>query len=150
MKILPVIFEVGLITVLFASLRGTTGEDSARRGVLSYWLNPAAIVCASVGGYLDTLPAVPALGAIAAAAAGWPAAAGALAASAALTKPQGALVLPAVLHCRVERGPWRGRGPGEAPGRGRGRWARRFRDPSRPGRRRRRLAEHDLHAEDHG
>ena len=105
MKILPVIFEAGLITVLFASLRGTTGEDSARRGVLSYWLNPAAIVCASVGGYLDTLPAVPALGAIAAAAAGWPAAAGALAASAALTKPQGALVLPAVLIAVWNAGP---------------------------------------------
>jgi hypothetical protein len=96
-KLLPVIFEVGLAAVLFGSLRRTADEDRARWGVLSYWLNPAAIVCASVGGYLDTLPALPALGAIVAASAGWPAAAGALTASAALTKPQGALVVPAVL-----------------------------------------------------
>jgi hypothetical protein len=96
-KLLPVIFEVGLVAVLFASLRRTADEDRARWGVLSYWLNPAAIVCASVGGYMDTLPALPALGAIVASTAGWPVAAGALAASAALTKPQSAIVLPAVL-----------------------------------------------------
>ena len=68
MKLLPVIFEAGIIAVLFASLRRTAGEDRARWAALGYWLNPAAIVCASVGGYLDTLPALPALGAIVAAA----------------------------------------------------------------------------------
>ncbi len=131
MKILPVIFEAGLITVLFASLRGTTGEDSARRGVLSYWLNPAAIVCASVGGYLDTLPALPALGAIAAAAAGWPAARRRARGERRADETAGRARPPGRADCRVERGPWRGRGPAEAPGRGRGGWACRFRDPSR-------------------
>jgi hypothetical protein len=100
MKLLPVIFEAAIVAVLFASLRRAAAEDSderARWAVLSYWLNPAAIVCASIGGYLDTLPALPALAAIVAGVNGWPAVAGALAAGAALTKPQGALALPAVL-----------------------------------------------------
>ena len=97
MKVLPVLFEVGIVAVLFAAIRRTAGEDRARWAVVGYWLNPAALVCASIGGYLDTLPALPALGALFAAVSGWPAAAGALAAAAALTKPQGALILPAVL-----------------------------------------------------
>ncbi len=97
MKLLPVIFEAGIIGVLFASVHRTAGKDRAIWAALSYWLNPAAIICASVGGYLDALPGLPALGALVAGAAGWPVAAGALVASAALTKPQGAIVLPAVL-----------------------------------------------------
>ncbi len=97
MKVLPALFEVGIIAVLFAAIRRTADEDRARWAVVGYWLNPAALVCASIGGYLDTLPALPALGALLAAVSGWPAAAGALAAAAALTKPQGAIILPVVL-----------------------------------------------------
>jgi hypothetical protein len=97
MKLLPVLFEAGIVAILFGALRRFGGEDRAGWAALSYWLNPAAIVCASIGGYLDPLAALPALGAVVAAASGYPAAAGALAASAALTKPQGAIVLPAVL-----------------------------------------------------
>ena len=97
MKLLPVLFEAGIVAVLFAAVRRTSGEARARWAAVGYWLNPAAIVCAAVGGYLDTLPALPALGAIVAAVSGWPVAAGALAAGSVLTKPQGVLVLPAVL-----------------------------------------------------
>ena len=97
MKLLPVLFEAGIVAVLYAAVRRTAGGARARWAALCYWLNPAAIVCAAVGGYLDTLPALPALVALVAAAGGWPVAAGALAAASVLTKPQGVLVLPAVL-----------------------------------------------------
>ena len=97
LKLLPVVFEAGIIVLLFLAIRHAAGNARARWAVVSFWLNPAALVSASIGGYLDTLTALPALAAVAAAAAGWPVAAGALVAGAALTKPQGALVLPAVL-----------------------------------------------------
>lgn len=97
LKLLPVVFEAGIVVLLFVAIRSTAGAARARWAVVSFWLNPAALASASVGGYLDTLIAVPALAAVAAAAAGRPVAAGALVAGAALTKPQGALVLPAVL-----------------------------------------------------
>jgi len=97
LKLLPVIFEAGIVAALFFIVRRTAGEQRARWAAAVCWLNPAAIVCASVGGYLDTLVALPALCAVAAAASGRPFAAGALAACAVLTKPQGAIVLPAVL-----------------------------------------------------
>jgi hypothetical protein len=97
LKLLPVFFEGGIIVLLFEAIRRTVGDTRARWAVASYWLNPAALVSASIGGYLDTLTALPALAALVAAAVGWPVAAGALVACAALTKPQGALVFPAVL-----------------------------------------------------
>jgi hypothetical protein len=96
-KLLPLLFEIGIVAVIFAAVRRIADGDRARWAASWYWLNPAAILCASVGGYLDALPALPAVASLAAAAAGQPFAAGALAAAAALTKPQGVLVLPAVL-----------------------------------------------------
>ncbi len=96
LKALPVLFEVGIVATLFVALRRTSGADQARWATMAYWLNPAAIACASVGGYIDTLPALPAVGALVAAVAGAPAVAGGLAACAVLTKPQGVFVLPAV------------------------------------------------------
>ena len=96
MKVLPVVFEIGIVATLFVALRRTSGEDQARWAAVAYWLNPAAIACASIGGYLDTLPALPALAALVSAAIGLPAFAGGLAACAVLTKPQGVLILPAM------------------------------------------------------
>ena len=64
--------------------------------MVAYWLNPAAIINASVGGYLDPLFVLPAVGAIMAATAGWPALAGGLIAASVLTKPQGLFIVPAV------------------------------------------------------
>ena len=96
-KALPVVFECGLVATLFLALRRTSSDDQARWATVAYWLNPAAIVGASLCGYLDTLLALPVLGALVAAVAGAPAVAGVLAACAVLTKPQGTFVLPAVL-----------------------------------------------------
>jgi len=97
MKALPVVFECGIVATLFVALLRTSGDDQARWATVAYWLNPAALACASLGGYLDTLPALPALGALVAAVVGSPAVAGGLVACAVLTKPQGVLVLPTVL-----------------------------------------------------
>ena len=97
MKLLPVLFEAGIVATLFMAIRRTVAGDRAQWAAVAYWLNPAAIACASIGGYIDALPALPALGALVAAVVGFPAVAGGLVACAVLTKPQGVLVLPAVL-----------------------------------------------------
>ena len=62
----------------------------------AYWLNPAALFDASILGYLDAQYVLPAVAALAAAAVGWPALAGALIAAAILTKAQGLFIAPAV------------------------------------------------------
>ena len=95
-KGLPVAFEIGLVALLFIALRRTFGDDTACWAVVGYWLNPAAIINASVGGYLDALFVLPAVLSIVAATGGWPTLAGGLIAASALTKPQGVFVLPAV------------------------------------------------------
>jgi hypothetical protein len=69
----------------------------ARWAATAYWLNPAAIMNASVGGYLDTLFVLPAVGALLAAVSGWPALAGGLIAASMLTKPQGIFIVPAIV-----------------------------------------------------
>ena len=72
------------------------GAKAAEHAALAVWLSPALVIVGPILGYLDAQTAVPALLALCAASAGWPAAAGALAVVAALTKPQGILLLPAV------------------------------------------------------
>ena len=95
-KAVPVVFEAALCALLFVVLRRAAGEWPARWAVIAYWLNPAAIVNASFGGYLDALFVLPAVGALMAAMAGWPALAGGLIAASVLTKPQGIFIVPAV------------------------------------------------------
>jgi len=95
-KTVPVLFEAGLCVLLFVALR-PWGELPARWAVAAYWLNPAAIMNASVGGYLDTLFVLPAVGALLAAVSGWPALAGGLIAASMLTKPQGIFIVPAIV-----------------------------------------------------
>ncbi len=95
-KAVPVVFEAALCALLFVVLRRAAGEAPARWAVIAYWLNPAAIVNASFGGYLDALFVLPAVGALMAAVAGWPALAGGLIAASVLTKPQGLFIVPAV------------------------------------------------------
>ena len=63
---------------------------------LMYWLNPAVLLNGPVLGYLNPQMAVPAALALLAAAGGYPAAAGALAACGILTKAQVLFVLPAL------------------------------------------------------
>src|SRR4051812_12820920 len=95
-KLPAIAAEIGLALLLFAIVRSRLGVDAARLAVASYWLNPAALFDASILGYLDPQYVLPAVAALAAAASGWPAAAGALIAAAILTKAQGVFVAPAV------------------------------------------------------
>lgn len=95
-KLPGVAAEIGLTLLLFALVRARLGVAAARLAAAAYWLNPAALFDASILGYLDTQYILPALAALAAAAAGWPAAAGTLVAAAILTKAQGLFIAPAV------------------------------------------------------
>src|SRR3954470_7219390 len=88
--------EIGLALLLFAIVRSRVGVEAARLAVVCYWINPAALLDASILGYLDPQYVLPAVAALAAAASGWPAAAGALIAAAILTKAQGVFIAPAV------------------------------------------------------
>ncbi|HTK28468.1 MAG TPA: hypothetical protein VL309_02900 [Vicinamibacterales bacterium] len=88
--------EALIAVLLFLAVRRAGGVTAARWTAAGYLLNPAAIIDASVLGYLDPQFLAPALGALVASAAGWSAAAGALAACAVLTKAQALFVLPAV------------------------------------------------------
>jgi hypothetical protein len=88
--------EIGLTLLLFALVRARLGLAAARLTAAAYWLNPAALFDASILGYLDAQFVLPAIGALAAAASGWPVAAGALIAAAILTKAQGVFIAPAV------------------------------------------------------
>ena len=111
-KALPVAFEVGLVGLLFLAVRRTSGGAAARWAVVGYWLNPAAIISASFGGYLDALFVLPAAASLVAAVGGWPALAGGLIAASVLTKPQGIFIVPAVIVALwnagdPERRPWR-------------------------------------------
>ncbi|MCU1384322.1 MAG: hypothetical protein JWL71_3019 [Acidobacteria bacterium] len=95
-KLPALIAEIGLVLLLFAIVRAQLGSGAARLTASLYWLNPAALFDASILGYLDAQYLFPAVAALAAAAAGWPAVAGALIAAAILTKAQGIFIAPAV------------------------------------------------------
>ncbi|HEY2149301.1 MAG TPA: hypothetical protein VGH34_00755 [Vicinamibacterales bacterium] len=88
--------EIGLVLLLFGLTRRRLGTAAARWSVAAYWINPAALINASVLGYLDAQFALPAVAALAAAALGWPMMAGAFVAGSILTKPQGLFIAPAV------------------------------------------------------
>jgi hypothetical protein len=95
-KLPAVAAEVGLIVLLFGLVRKNAGVGAARLAAAAYWLNPAALFDASILGYLDAPYVLPAMAALAAAVAGWPAIAGALIAASVLTKAQGVFIAPAV------------------------------------------------------
>jgi len=95
-KTLPLVADVGLVAVLFFGVRRLAGENAARWATLAYWLNPAVLLDGAMLGYLDATFMLPATGSLVAAAIGWPAAAGALAGAAVATKPQAAIVAPAL------------------------------------------------------
>jgi hypothetical protein len=103
---LPAFFaEIGLALLLFLLTRERLGTVVARLSASAYWLNPAALVNASVLGYLDAQFALPAVAAVAAGALGWPTMAGGLVAASILTKPQGLFVAPAVALALWTAGP---------------------------------------------
>jgi hypothetical protein len=95
-KLAPLAGDVALAGVLFYWLRRYVGRDPASLAVLACWLNPAILLNGAVLGYLDPLFLPLAVAAVLGAAAGSTWLAGALCAAAILTKPQGALVVPAV------------------------------------------------------
>ena len=96
-KLPAVAAEIGLLLLIFAVVRAQLGVGAARLAAVVYWLNPAALVDASILGYLDAQFVLPAIAALAAAAYGWPAVAGALIAAAVLTKAQAVFIAPAVV-----------------------------------------------------
>jgi len=97
-KLLPVAVEVGLFWLLVWSVRRLNPgwSEVARFAGLAYWLNPATLLTSAVLGYMDTLFALPALGALVAACSGRAALSGGLLALAVLTKPQAVFVAPVV------------------------------------------------------
>jgi hypothetical protein len=78
-------------------LRRTGRKELAQWSALACWLNPALILSADALGHWDPLMLLPAVAALMLVHAEAPAAAGAMTAVAALTEPQGVLILPAVL-----------------------------------------------------
>ncbi len=107
-KLTGALAEWGLCVVLLLWGTRRFGADAAQRAALSVWLSPALLIVGPILGYLDAQTAVPAVLALCAVAGGWPAAAGALAVVAALTKPQAVLLLPAIAIMAWHR-PWRDR-----------------------------------------
>jgi hypothetical protein len=97
-----------LTALLCLTVRRCTGRtDLARWAALAYWLNPATMLNGEVLGYLDPLMMLPAVGALVALYSGRPAASGLLGAAALMTKPQGALMAPALLLALWRTGRWR-------------------------------------------
>ena len=97
-KFLPVLAEIAIVWILVLAVRRFRpgAPEQAWYAGLAYWLNPAALLTSAVLGYVDALFALPAIGALVAAAAGRGALAGGLLALAVLTKPQAVLVAPVV------------------------------------------------------
>jgi hypothetical protein len=88
-------FGVALTALLWSTVHRHTGSRAAAEWVaLAYWANPATILNGEVLGYLDPLMMLPAIAALVLLHAGWIGLAGAAAATALLTKPQGILLLP--------------------------------------------------------
>jgi hypothetical protein len=94
MKLPGVLAECGLAFLLWRAVRRRYGGGAGRWAAAAYWANPAMILAGPTLGYLDPLMAWPAVGALVAAAAGAPVAAGALAVVACLTKVQAIFILP--------------------------------------------------------
>jgi len=91
-----VIADALMLALLLFGVRPLAGQERARWAALAYWLNPAILLDGAMLGYLDPLFIVPACGSLLAVAYGWPVVAGAAAAAACLTKPQAAILLPAI------------------------------------------------------
>jgi len=95
-KVPALLADAGFAVLLHTIVRRRVGERTARLMTIAYWLNPAVILDGAALGYLDPQYVLPLGASLAAACAGWPAVAGALGAAALLTKPQAAVLGPAV------------------------------------------------------
>ena len=106
-KLLVVCSEVGFLFLIFLFVKRKLGVQAGRWAALAYWLNPAMILAGSMLGYLDALFVLPAAAAFLAATEGWLLTSGALIAVAAWTKPQGLVLVPAVILTAWAVGNWR-------------------------------------------
>ena len=88
--------DVGTALLLYFAVRRWGGERAARWSCCAYWLNPGIVLDGAALGYLDPQFMLPILGSLVAALSGRAAMAGALAAAAVLTKPQPAVIGPAI------------------------------------------------------
>jgi hypothetical protein len=109
MKLPGVLAEIALTWLLYAVVGRLHGRGAGAWAAAAFWANPAMILAGSVLGYLDALMALPALGAIAAAALNAPATAGVLIALACLTKLQAVFIVPVVVLAL-----WNAGAPGRA------------------------------------
>jgi len=91
-----VLADAGTALLLYFVVRRWVSERAARWTCLAYWLNPAIVLDGAALGYLDPQFMLPILASLVAAASGRGALAGVLAAAAVLTKPQPAVLGPAV------------------------------------------------------
>jgi hypothetical protein len=89
-----VLADAVMALLIFGTVR-KFGAARAAWSAAAYWISPAALLCTTLG-YIDVFAAVPAVGAVVAAASGRPVVAGALFAAAAMTKPQALFAGPAV------------------------------------------------------
>jgi len=88
--------DTAMLLLLSLGLRPLLGASRANWAALAYWLNPAVLLDGAMLGYLDPLFILPACASLLAIAFGWPLLAGLLAAASCLTKPQAAILLPAL------------------------------------------------------
>src|SRR4051812_49027378 len=91
-KLPAVAAELCLLVLLYLLVRARLNAELARAAAAAFWLNPAALFDTTVLGYLDAQYVLPAVAALAAAASGWPALAGALIAASICTKAQGLFI----------------------------------------------------------
>ena len=88
--------DVGMALLAYLVVRRRVGESAARWACCACWLNPAVVLDGAALGYLDPQFVLPIVASLIAAASGRGALAGVLAAAAVLTKPQPAVIGPAV------------------------------------------------------
>ncbi len=88
--------DIGTAILIYFTVRRFGTERAARWSTCAYWLNPGIILDGAALGYLDPQFMLPILGSLVAAASGRPALAGVLASAAVLTKPQPAVIGPAI------------------------------------------------------
>jgi hypothetical protein len=91
-----VLADAAFAVLLYVVVRRRLGERTARCAMIAYWLNPGVILDGAILAYLDPQFVLPAAASLVAATGGASAVAGALGAAALLTKPQAAVIGPAI------------------------------------------------------
>jgi hypothetical protein len=95
-KLPALLADAGFALLLYFVVRRRIGEAAARWATMAYWVNPGVVLDGAILGYLDPQFVLPIGASLVAASSGWSATAGALGAVAVMTKPQAAVLGPAV------------------------------------------------------